>query len=451
MRYLLTLVLIFSLAACENPASDAALPEELVVVSRNAPTTWYQGRDEVLGPEYELIRSFAEYYKIPFRLESVDSIGEVLQWMQQGKAHLAAAGLTDTEKRRAEGFLFGPPYYQVQQQVVCRRSSGTLPHKIEDLVGKTIQVIADSSYVELLHQIKQDYPRLRWQEVNDTGTEQLLEQVWLKKIDCVLADSNIVSINQRYYPELVVAFPISEVQPLAWVISSEWPQLEGYIEDWLNHITESGQLAVIQEKYYGHVELYDYVDTRKFIRKIKTTLPKYRENFREAAIKHKLDWTMLAAQAYQESHWNAKAKSPTGVRGMMMLTLNTAKQMGVKSRLDPVQSIEGGAKYMARMIHRIPDSVEGEDRIWMALAAYNVGFGHLRDALSLAGELGKNPNHWVDVKQLLPLLAQKKYYKKLKYGYARGQEPVDYVQGIRDYQQVLIQQLKMLPGSEQKS
>ncbi len=445
MRYLPGLLLMFLLAACGNKPPETKLPDELIVVSRNAPTTWYQGRDELLGPEYDLIQSFAEYYKIPFRLESVDSIGEVLDWMQQGKAHIAAAGLTDTEKRRAEGFLFGPQYYEVQQQVVCRRSNGILPRKIDDLIGKKIQVIADSSYVELLHQIKQQHPRIRWQEVEDMGTEQLLEQVWQKKIDCVLADSNIVSINRRYFPELVVAFPISEPQPLAWIINSKWPQLEGYIEDWLNHITESGQLAVIQEKYYGHVEIFDYVDMRKFIRRIKTTLPKYRTEFEQAAIKYKLDWTLLAAQSYQESHWNAKAKSPTGVRGMMMLTLNTARQMGVKSRLDAHQSIQGGAKYMARMIGRIPDSVEGEDRIWLALASYNVGFAHLRDALSLAPEIGTNPDYWVDVKELLPLLSQKKYYKKLKYGYARGLEPVEYVQRIRDYQQVLIQQLKILP------
>jgi membrane-bound lytic murein transglycosylase F len=445
MRYLLTLYLLFLLAACGQNKPETSLPDELVVVSRNAPTTWYQGKDELLGPEYELIQSFANYYKIPFRLESVDSIGEVLEWMQQGKAHIAAAGLTDTEKRRAEGFLFGPQYYEVQQQVVCRRSNGALPRKIDDLIGKNIRVIADSSYVEQLHQIKQQHPRIRWQEVDDMGTEQLLEQVWKKEVDCVLADSNIVSINRRYYPELVVAFPFSEPQPLAWIINAKWPQLNGYIEEWLNHITENGELAVIQEKYYGHVELFDYVDMRKYISRIKRSLPKYRAQFERAAIKYKLDWTMLAAQAYQESHWNAKAKSPTGVRGMMMLTLSTAKQMGVESRLDATQSIQGGAKYMARMISRIPDTVQGEDRIWMALAAYNVGFGHLSDALSLASEMNKKPDYWVDVKQILPLLSQKKIYKKLKHGYARGREPVEYVQRIRDYQQVLIQQLKILP------
>lgn len=439
MRYFLVLFLLLN--ACSNNRQSAGLPDELVVVSRNAPTTWYQGRDEKLGPEYDLVRSFAEYYRIPFRFESVDSIGEVLDWMQQGKAHIAAAGLTDTEKRRSEGLLFGPAYSEVQQQVVCRRGDEAIPQKIEDLIGKNIQVIADSSYVEQLHQLKLDYPRLRWTEVVDMGTEQLLEQVWLKKIDCVLADSNIVSINRRYYPELVVAFPISEPQPLAWVISNQWPQLESYIEDWLSHINENGQMAVINEKYYGHVEMFDYVDMRKFIRSIKKLLPRYRSDFEQVAQKYKLDWTLLAAQAYQESHWNAKAKSPTGVRGLMMLTLNTAQQMGVTNRLDARQSIQGGARYLRRMISRIPESVQGEDRLWFGLAAYNVGFGHLRDALTLTAELAKNPDYWVDVKQVLPLLTQKKYYRKLKYGYARGQEPVQYVQSIRDYQQVLVKQL----------
>ena len=124
-----------------------------------------------------------------------------------------------------------------------------------------------------------------------------------------------------------------------------------------------------------------------------------------------------------------------------MLTLNTAKAVGVTNRLDPVQSINGGAKYLRRMIRRIPDEVDEDDRIWFALAAYNVGYGHLKDARMLAEQLGRNPNRWVDIKEILPLLANKKYYKKLKHGYTRGSEPVQYVQGIREYQQILEQQL----------
>lgn len=444
MRFIVLLSSLFVLTTCDgfsiaNIKSSEHFPETLVVVMRNAPTTWYQGREGPQGPEYDLISSFAKYHNIPFKIEIVDSISDVLQWINEGKAHLAAAGLTDTEERRQQGFVFGPEYYKVQQQVVCRRDHGVLPKNIADLVGKNIHVIAGSSYVERLQQLQLQYPNLKWQEVDDMGTEQLLQRVWLKQIDCTVADSNIVSINRRYYPELLVAFPISEEQSLAWVVNKDWQHLLTDLETWLEFSQDSGEVAAIRERYYGHVELFDYVDMRKFTTRIKNRLPKYTEYFKQAGKQFDLDWYLLAALAYQESHWNPKAKSPTGVRGMMMLTLGTAKQMGVNNRLDVKQSIVGGAKYLARMIKRVPEEVEGENRLWFALAAYNVGFGHLLDARTLAKKRGKNPDIWVDLKQVLPLLSQKKYYKSLKYGYARGSEPVRYVQRIRDFKQVLRQ------------
>ena len=446
MRQLaLCYLVILLLAGCDvlSPGRQG-LPETLVVVTRNAPTTWYQGREEPEGPELDLVRSFAEQAGIDYRFEIVDSISEVLDWIQSGKAHIAAAGLTHTEQREQQGLVFGPPYATVQQQVVCRRQHGDLPETVADLVGKRIEVIADSSYVERLNELKLEVGALTWDEVQDMGTEQLLERVWNREIDCTIADSNIVSINRRYFPELVVAFPFSEEQSLAWVVADDWRHLVGDLETWLEQITSNGQLAAIDERYYGHVELFDYVDMRKFVTRIEQRLPKYVEDFRRVAGEHGLDWMLLAAQAYQESHWNPKAKSPTGVRGIMMLTLATAKQMGVKSRLDPRQSIEGGARYLARMLGRIPESVEGDNRLWFALAAYNVGFGHLRDARKLAESLGRNPDVWFDLKEVLPLLSQKKYYKTLQYGYARGSEPVRYVQRIREYHQVL--QRKLAPA-----
>ena len=437
-RYNLFILLLAVLSACEDQPRSG-IPEALVVVTRNAPTTWYEGRDGIAGPEFELVKAYADHHHIPVRFEIADSIDDVLQIIKQGKAHIAAAGLTLTETRLQQGYQYGPEYYQVQQQVVCRRDHGKLPRNIDDLVNKKIEVIASSSYVERLQELRQQLPELKWTEANDVGTEQLLEKVWLKQIDCTIADSNIVSINRRYYPELLVAFPVTEDQSLAWVLADDWKHLAQDIEAWLEKIEKSGELAAINEKYYGHVDLFDYVDMRQFNKRIKTHLPKYIEHLKRESKVPAVHWSLLAAQAYQESHWNPKAKSPTGVRGIMMLTQNTAKSVGVKNRLDAKQSIQGGAKYLARMLKRIPDQVEGENRIWMALAAYNVGFGHLQDARTLARELGRNPDSWVDLKQVLPLLSQKKHYKKLKHGYARGSEPVQYVQRIRDYQQVLLQ------------
>lgn len=163
--------------------------------------------------------------------------------------------------------------------------------------------------------------------------------------------------------------------------------------------------------------------------------------YKNAADKYGLDWKLLAAMGYQESHWNPKAVSPTGVRGIMMLTLQTAGHLGIKNRLDPESSIMGGAKYLDQIRRRFPEELKEPDRTWFAMAAYNVGYYHVIDAQILARKLGKDPNKWLDLQTVLPLLAQKKWYKKTLYGYARGWEPVKYVTNIRRYYDLLQYQL----------
>ncbi|MGD8839487.1 MAG: transglycosylase SLT domain-containing protein, partial [Gammaproteobacteria bacterium] len=180
-------------------------------------------------------------------------------------------------------------------------------------------------------------------------------------------------------------------------------------------------------------------------------LPKYEPLFKEAGKKVGLDWRLLAAIGYQESLWNERAKSPTGVRGLMMLTQATARQMKVENRLDPVQSVRGGAEYIARVRKRVPKRIPEPDRTWFALAAYNVGLGHLEDARVITQGRGGNPDRWIDVKENLPLLARKKWYKNTRYGYARGWEPVKYVENIRQYFSYLVdidtRDSREVPGS----
>lgn len=188
------------------------------------------------------------------------------------------------------------------------------------------------------------------------------------------------------------------------------------------------------------VSLPDY-DRLLFRRHLKGRFPRYHEHFREAADKHGISWKLLAAQAYQESHWNWRAKSPTGVRGIMMLTRRTAASLGVKNRLDPVESIHGGARYLSRLERRLPSEIHRADRTLFALAAYNVGLGHVKDARVLARRQGMNPNRWRDLQSVLPLLSVKRYYKALPHGYARGHEPVRYVKHIREYRSLLDRHL----------
>ncbi|MEM7018775.1 MAG: membrane-bound lytic murein transglycosylase MltF, partial [Pseudomonadota bacterium] len=319
------------------------------------------------------------------------------------------------------------------------RRGTDIPKTVDELSKIELTVIKGSSYVERLRELREEAPNLQWQISKDLNTEGILAEIWEKNLDCTLADSNIVAINRRYYPELSIAFPIAEEQQLTWVLRHNSPALQTAASEWLNQFEQEGRLAQVLHRYYGHAEIFDYVDTARYHRRIRKRLPKYEAMFKAAAEKYSLSWMLLAAQSYQESHWNPIARSPTGVRGIMMLTRVTAREMGVKNRLDPEPSIVAGAKYLAKLIERVPDSVNGPDRMKFALAAYNVGMGHIKDARELAVRLGKNPDTWNSLRTVLPLLSKKEYYKTLRYGYARGSEPVRYLDRIYNYRDILHQ------------
>ncbi|MDZ7748766.1 MAG: membrane-bound lytic murein transglycosylase MltF [Halofilum sp. (in: g-proteobacteria)] len=425
-----------SLAAIERSG-------ELRVLTRNAPTTWYIDRTgRPAGPEYELVEAFAAAIGVEAVYDRRASVGAIIDALAAGEGDLAAAGLTTTAARR-ERFRFGPAYQAVTQQVVCRRDN-VQPETLRQLASvDDVAVIADSSYAELLRALeRQGYPVPQWRAAEGTTTETLLYRVWRRELDGTVADSTIVDINRRYLPELLTPMNLSREQQLAWMLPPDAAALEAAITDWLGRYRARGDLAGLHEKYYGFFKVFDYVDTRVLIRRTDERFPKYRHWFRAAAAEHGLGFTLLAAQGYQESHWDPRAASPTGVRGIMMLTRTTARAVGVQDRLDPRQSIFGGARYMARMKGRFVDAVGEPDRTFLALAAYNVGRAHLHDAQVLARRKGLSPHHWRDIKQVLPLLAQPRYYRDLKYGYARGREPVRYVQRIREYQHVLENELR---------
>ncbi len=431
------------LPGCTEPdpiMKDIGNKGKLIILTRNSPSTYYYDAEgSPVGFEYDLSKALADSLNVEVEYKLFDSIDGILHAMNKGEGHLAAAGLTLTDKR-AENFIFGPSYKTVQQQVVCHRKAN-IPENVEALKKRSLLIIAESSYEESLKALQVSYPELSWQSTNELSTEQVLEKVMQKEVDCTVADSNIIAINRRYYPELVVAFPLSEPQELAWILPNDSEYFKEYVFSWLEQVQNNSNLDIINERYYGYADIFDYYDNYVFHKRIKTRLPKYQKLFQKAVKPYPFSWSLLAAQAYQESGWKAGARSPTGVRGLMMLTRNTAKSLGVTNRLDPQQSIEGGAKYLDKMMKRIPEEVAAEDKVWFAFAAYNVGFAHLRDARKLAVQLGKNPNTWSDMKSVLPLLSQKQYYKTLRYGYARGSEPVRYIDRIRYYHDVLLEQL----------
>jgi membrane-bound lytic murein transglycosylase F len=444
-RWSLVLSLTACLAACgrSEPPPDpaetlaAALEEgRLVVLTAPGPTSHFIDEDgTVSGYEVELARAFAESQGLTAEFDVRDDLREVLDAIDAGEGHIAAAGITVTDER-AERFRFGPAYKAVVEQVVCRRA-GTRVRAVEDLSAVSLSVVGGSSYEETLRGLQADNPDLMFRAVEAPSALPLLRRVQNERLDCTVADSDLIAHARLRFPELLTPLTLSEERSHAWILAEAAPQLAEPLETWFEEAHGAGALEELDERWYGYTRRFDYVDVARFVRRLDDRLPALRPHFEAAAIEQGIDWRWLAAQAYQESHWDPDAVSATGVRGVMMLTLPTAREVGIEDRTDPGQSIAGGALYLRRLFDRIPEGVDGEDQLFKAFAAYNVGMGHLYDARRLARRQGLDPDVWPSLRQTLPLLSQREYYTTVRHGYARGHEPVQYVRNIRRYRALL--------------
>jgi len=412
---------------------------QLNVVLLNAPSTYYIGNEGPQGFEYDLLKSYADHLGVKLHITPAHTVKEALRLSKNPNIYITSASLAKTPSRE-KLYHFGPSYFEVQEQVICNRGmlgSSKFPRDVEDLEGLSIMVGDDTSYSETLKRLKNDGFDINFTTTSEYSTEELLAMVADHDIDCTVADSNIYSMNLKFFPEIAMAFYINNREQLAWLLPKNAKKLEADMYAWLNDFNQKGKMTQLKDHYYSYVLFFDYYNTKMFYKRLESRLPKYKRYFQEASKKFSIPWTLLASVSYQESHWNPKAKSFTGVRGLMMLTRNTAKLLGVKNRLDPKQSIIGGTRHLNQMMKFVSKDVEGENRLKYALAAYNVGMGHIQDAQKLAKKLGLNPNVWSDLKIVLPLLSQKRYYRSLKYGYARGAEPVKYVEAIYNYKDIL--------------
>ena len=182
---------------------------------------------------------------------------------------------------------------------------------------------------------------------------------------------------------------------------------------------------------------------QKFYEHTQTRLPQYKKVFKKYARQYDIPWTLLAAVAYQESKWDQSAVSHTGVEGLMQITLPTAEYIGIEDREDPIQSIQGGAFYLKYLYAKTPTNIANYERWTQALAAYNMGWAHVRDARRLAIQLNHNPHHWKEFKKIIPKLEDPKYYNQLSFGYARGRETVQFVDSVLSYYKLLNQSITL--------
>jgi len=410
----------------------------LKVLTRISLNTHFESDEGPSGFEYALLDRFAKSIGKELKITTTDSLNDLFNRLERKEAHLASAGLSATKEHRRR-FAYTEPYLQSQPYVVYRVGNKR-PRSPADLIGKDIIVVADSAHSAILENMRNIHPGIQWRELNNVDYTDVLGRIEDSEVDYSILDATDFLLHQGFFPRVKKALKIGSESSFAWALPKalEGSDLHRAANQFIQQIKADGTLAKLEEQYFGQVAHINQVAANEFDKNIDAQLPLYLDNIKAAAQLFNMDWRLLAAVSYQESGWNPLAKSRTGVRGMMMLTLPTAKEVGVTNRLDPDQSLRGGADYLTSIKRRLPAGIVEPDRTWFALAAYNVGFGHLEDARVITQKRDGDPNSWYDVKQSLPLLTQKKWYSKTRYGYARGYEPVQYVQHIRHYQNVLV-------------
>jgi membrane-bound lytic murein transglycosylase F len=426
------------LSACdsfEKPVLPLGRTDELVVLTVNSPDTYYENAEgNYAGLEFDLASEFARDLGLKARFKLVPKLDQTILALEKQRAHFTA-GLSISAKH-SQRVHFGPAYQTIQPQLVYN-TDYRRPKSIQQLAGRTIVIAGGTNHAEALNKTKLQVPKLKWTEV-DITPEDLLGKLAEGKIDYAVADSTQINLAKNFYPNLDVAFDLGERTGKAWAFSSYAdPALLDKAREFFIRIERDGTLMRLLDRYYGHVQRLEQTDVSGILAKRRTLLPELRGYFHDAEELSGIDWRLIAALAYQESHWNPMAVSPANVRGIMMLTETTADRMNVTDRLDVRQNILAGARYLRVLKDRLPPRITEPDRTWMALAAYNQGSGHLEDARILAQRLTLNPDSWLDLKKTLPLLSDSKYFSTLKHGFARGGEAVILTESVRTYYAIL--------------
>jgi len=410
---------------------------EITVCTRNNSHCYYLYREQAMGFEYDLAKAFADYLGVNLKVRITEKWEGMIPTLTEGTSSFIAASMTIMPQRKKLA-SFSDGYMPIQQYVIVHRNNRSIRCP-EDLAGKTVHIREGTSYEEKLKSLQNKGIDLEIKLHDDLPTEELIRQVDSGKIEVTIADSNIALLNQRYYPQAVLACPISEQEFLGWAVNRNAQNLLYRINCFFKIIKENGKFNEIYNKYYANIDNFDYVDLRVYHRRLKSRLPKYKEIIIKAADYHGFDWRLIAAQIYQESHFNPNALSYAGAKGLMQLTRSTAKSLGVKNILNPEQNVNAGVRHL-KGLYNYFEKAKGINRLFIALAAYNVGHGHILDAQNIAREMNLDPYKWSSLSTTLPLLTYRTHYKKARYGYCKGTEPIEYINKIKTYYDILKQQ-----------
>jgi membrane-bound lytic murein transglycosylase F len=450
-------------AGCGEPPSLPP-PEqagELVVLVRPGPGMYYPGPDgEAAGFDTALARLFAAEKKLPVRFVTADSDVHLLEAVARGEAHIGAGGLyrpvaspaTDSSGQAAAGADSGDPAarladavlwtagYRAVEPVLIYNAEGFRPASWKDLAGQTVVYREASGLEAAIAAARNAHPEVDFTAVALPSAAALVAQVSDGRIGYAIVASDVAALSRNAYLGYEVAFPVGGRRELGWAVMPGVPALRDELDAFFDRLRRSGALQRLADRYFTFVRQVPRIDAAVFQERIRTMLPDYRRLFQAAQEQTGLEWRLLAAIAYQESQWDPLATSETGVRGIMQITEDTARHLGILDRLDPGESIAAAARYIRDLKDKLPARIAEPDRTWLALAAFNIGLGHLEDARVIAQKQKLNPDSWSDVKKALPLLALPEYYEQARNGFARGGMPVAFVDRVRAYYDVLLAQ-----------
>ncbi len=404
---------------------------ELRVVTLNLPTCWYFGAQGTEGLEYQLANRFASQLGVKLTMYPVANERAMQDELAASRADIAAASLSDSPDWQRVGDA-AVPYANIPQLVVYQRS-GVRPRDTLQLESARLAVRAGSPQERILEKLRRTVaPTLQWVQTAPSSADPI-EDVDSGGADYAITDAREFSFAHHLYPNVLVGFALPDTRPVQWMVRKGAAGLLEAVDQFFGALAQSGELTQLVQSASGDTRRFEYEESREFQTHVADRLPRYRGWFEQAASQVGIDWRLLAAIGYQESKWDPHAVSDEGAEGLMMLTADTAQAMGIKDRDDPQQSIFAGARYLAQVRQMIPDRIPEPDRTWLTIAAYNVGFGHLEDARIITQALGKDPDSWTEVRERLPLLAQGRWYTHAKRGYARGWEPVQFVDRIQRF------------------
>ncbi len=417
----------------------------LNVLTTYSSTSYFLYKGQPMGYEYELLKRFTDHLGVELNLVISNNIDTMQNALSLGAVDLIAHGLTVTTKRK-ERTKFSDYLYLTHQVLVQKKPDNwrelkwsalekSLIHDAMELIGDTVSVRANSSYINRLANLSEELGGKIHIDTLDgnLSTDRIIEMVASGKIKYTVADNNIASINASYYPILDIDVPISFSQRIAWAMRHNSPELERELNTWIEKMKKETVYYVIYNKYFKNEKSFMRRESSEFYSLNNNKISRYDELIKNHSKTLGWDWRLLASQVYQESHFDPKTTSWTGAHGLLQLMPRTAESLGVKDTSDPDQSLWGGTKYLKKMLDRFEDIPDSLQKIKFCMAAFNCGYGHVRDAQRLAKLEGVDSLKWDDnVEEMILKLSYEENYSKpgINYGYVRGIEPHTYVKQI---------------------